>query len=104
MDKIKVIFVPILKLLDTGLYLGDIVSDIYTTFILYTSCLYEYFWCSISFLVSSYLATLLCLKLFVLHKETYIHALIYPMVAFKIILRNSDGSGLPEPENPTGFW
>ena len=77
----------LLKIVDLGLYVGDIYSDIGFTILLYNNCHYNYFVFSLSTFFISYLTTVVYLRLIVNYPEkSWKKAMLYPWFTMGIIV------------------
>ena len=75
------------KFLDLAFHVADIYSDIATTALYYQVCQMTFFYLSLAIFFTSYLSTILGLKLTFYYKSTWTEAIGYPLKAMKILMK-----------------
>ena len=78
------LFKTCFKLLDTGIYIADVLSDFANAILYYKNCHFNYFYFSIGTLILSYITTVIYLTFIVHHKEKWYRALFYPYCLMEI--------------------
>ena len=78
------LFKTCFKLLDTGIYIADVLSDFANAILYYQNCHFNYFYFSIGTLILSYITTVIYLTFIVHHKEKWYRALFYPYCLMEI--------------------